>query len=142
MLSSIKIWAWAFVAGVLMTVAMFAVWKAGAVGGGFVLTMASTVLTLIVAVAAVLTLVVESRDGREAAGERALDTWPSAQPSAAPRLEPPGQVDAPLGAAAPKFHVETQGGPAYIAETMRFTSGRPGRGAPAEASEGGTSHVD
>lgn len=142
MLSSIKILAWAFVAGVLMTVAMIAVWKAGAVEGGFVLTMVSAVLTLILAVTAIFALVGEARNGRDADGARELDTRPPVQLPGAARSEPPGHVGASRSAAASKFHVETQGGPAYVAENISFASGVRGRAGSREVSENGASHVD
>lgn len=141
MLSSIKMWAWAFVTGVLMTVAMIAVWKVGAVEGGFVLTMVSTVLTLIIAVAGVLALLGETRDGRETDGGRGLDPRPPARAAAAAGPEQPAPASTPLAGAASKFLVQTQGGPAYVAETMTFASGSGGTGGSGEANEGGASHA-
>jgi hypothetical protein len=120
---------------------MIAVWKAGAVEGGFVLAMVSALLTLIIAVAGVLALVGEPHNGHEAGGGREPDARPPSPPAAPARPEQSVSASAPSRAAASKFHVQTQGGPAYIAETISFTSGPRAGSGPGDASEGGAFHV-
>lgn len=137
-MASIRTWAWAFAAGVLVTFAMIAVWKAGAVKGGFVLTVVSTVLTLIIAIVGVLTLVSESHKGREAVSAPESRT----QPSSASRREPPGRIGARPNAVGSKFHVETQGGTAYVADSMTFAPERRGGRSLRDASDGGASRAD
>jgi hypothetical protein len=141
-MASIKSWAWAFAAGVLLTVAMIAVWKVGAVTGGFVLTMVSTVLTLIIALVGVVAMISEAHAAREPVSASESHTPSPARLSSLPRQKPLGRIGARPDAVGPKFHVETQGGTAYVAESMTFAPESHGGRSLRIASDGGTSRAE